>query len=229
MRLPMHFEFLVEDSSGRRLLETIVPKILGAHTEPHTWRMIDYKGVGQLPKGLRGSSDPAKRILLDRLPSILRGYGRTDGIDCVVVVIDTDRRDCTAFLRELKEMLARITPTPPVVFRLAIEEVEAWYLGDRAALLAAYPKARRPVLDRYVQDTVCETWELLADAIHPGGSADIKKVGFPYSGQVKHAWAERIGPLMDPQGNRSPSFQRFRDALVRLTAPAAGASKGAAP
>ena len=221
----MHLEILVEDSSGRRLLETIVPKILGPHAEPHTWRVKSYKGIGNLPSGLRSGSDPAKRILLESLPRILGGYGRTPGIDGVVVVIDADRRDCTAFLRELNDVLARISPAPRVVFRLAIEEVEAWYFGDRAALLSAYPRARRDVLDRYAQDSVCKTWELLADAIHPGGAAHIMTVGYPFAGQIKHGWAERIGPLMDPQHNASPSFRKFKDALVRLTTPAPAKSQ----
>ena len=214
----MHLEILVEDSSGQRLLQAIVPKILGPHAEPHTWRVIAYKGIGKLPTGLRRGSDPAKRILLDNLPRILRGYARTPGIDGVMVVVDVDRRDCTAFLRELNGMMAQVAPALRVVFRLAIEEIEAWYLGDRMALLSAYPEARTAVLDRYDQDAVCNTWELLADAIHLGGSAEIKSIGFPYSGVVKHAWAERIGPLMDPHGNASPSFRKFKEALARLTA-----------
>ncbi|WP_237479528.1 DUF4276 family protein [Lichenibacterium dinghuense] len=138
----MHLEILIEDSSGKRLLESIVPAILGSHGAPHTWRIIAYKGVGHLPKGLKSGHDAAKRILLDRLPTVLQGYGRTPGIDGVVVVVDADRRDCKAFLTELKATLVPDESTIPVVFRLAIEEIEAWYLGDRRALLDAYPKAR---------------------------------------------------------------------------------------
>lgn len=214
----MHLEILVEDSSGCRLLEAIVPKIIGPHAEPHTWRLIPYKGLGRLPAGLTGSSDPHKRILLDQLPRILRGYGKTPGIDGVIVVVDADRRDSAAVLAELHDLLSQVDPAPPTMFRLAIEEIEAWYFGDREALLSAYPKARRDILDRYTQDAVCGTWELLADALNPGGAAAIKKVGFTHPGEVKHAWAAAIGPRMDPQRNRSPSFQTFVDALTRLTA-----------
>jgi len=35
-----------------------------------------YKGIGRLPKNLKGTSDPSKRILLDQLPKLLRGYGK---------------------------------------------------------------------------------------------------------------------------------------------------------
>lgn len=217
----MHIEVLVEDSSGATLLAQLLPQILGEQGVPHTWRLIKpYKGIGGIPKGLTAKADPAKRILLDQLPRLLRGYGKTPGIDAVVVVLDTDRRDCKAFLQELKSVADQCKPAPNTLFRLAIEEMEAWYLGDRAALLNAFPRAKRDVLDRYVQDSVCGTWELLADAVHTGGAAAIKKAGWPLPGQLKHEWAEKIGPFMNLHDNASPSFGKFRDGLTRLIAQA---------
>lgn len=163
----MHIEILVEDSSGAMLLEVLVPKLLGLQGEPNTWRVHSYKGIGgKIPPGLGKKADPAKRILLDQLRKLLLGYGKTPGIDAVVVVLDTDRRDCIAFLSELKAVADDCKPVPKTMFRLAIEEIEAWYLGDREALLAAYPRARQDVIKNYVQDSVCDTWELLADAAY---------------------------------------------------------------
>ena len=214
----MHIEFLVEDSSGERLLHLLVPQILGEQGDPHTWRLHAYKGIGRVPKAMTTTGDPAKRILLEQLPKLLRGYGKTPGIDAVVVVLDSDRRDCAEFLTELKDMADNCAPRPSTLFRLAIEEMEAWYLGDREAILQAYPKAKQDVLARYVQDSVCGTWELLADALYPGGSAAIKKGGWPLPGQVKHEWAEVIGPFMSLTSNASPSFLKFRDGLLRLVA-----------
>lgn len=214
----MHIEVLVEDSSGEKLLAQLLPQILGEQGAPHTWRLKAYKGVGRIPKGLTAKADPAKRILLDQLPRLLQGYGNTPGIDAVLVVLDTDRRDCKTFLQELNSLAESCNPAPHTLFRLAIEEMEAWYLGDRAALLKAFPRARRDVLDRYAQDSVCGTWELLADAIHAGGAAAIKKAGWPLPGQLKHEWAEKIGPFMSLHQNASPSFSKFRDGLSRLVA-----------
>ena len=215
----MHIEVLVEDSSGEKLLAQLLPQIWGEQGAPHTWRLKAYKGIGRIPNGLAAKADPAKRILLDQLPRLLQGYGKTLGIDAVVVVLDTDRRDCKDFLRELKALAGGCHPAPRTVLRLAIEETEAWYLGDREALLTAYPRAKREVLDRYEQDSACGTWELLADAVYPGGVAAIKKVGWPLSGQIKHEWAEKIGPHMGLHHNQSPSFGKFRDGLSRLIAP----------
>ncbi len=212
----MHIEVLVEDSSGEKLLECLLPQLLGPFEDPHTWRLHSYKGIGRIPKGLRNTVDPAKRILLDQLPRLLRGYGRTPGIDAVVVVLDADTRDCRAFLNELKTLAASCGPVPTTLFRLAIEEMEAWYFGDRLALLGAYPRAKMDVLNAYVQDSACGTWERFADAVYPGGSAAIKKAGWPLPGQVKHEWAEAMGPRLALDRNVSPSFCKFRDGLRSL-------------
>jgi len=214
----MHIEVLVEDASGARLIKLLLPSLIGDYGDSHTWRIHPYKGIGRLPRGLSQKSDPAKRALLDQLPRLLAGYGRTPGIDAVLVVLDVDRRDCKAFLHELQELIETSRPSPTIMFRLAIEEMEAWLLGDRTAVLETYPKAKVDVLDRYQQDSVCGTWERLADAVYPGGSAAIKKAGWPLPGQVKCEWADRIGPRMTVDSNLSPSFGKFRDGVRRLAA-----------
>ena len=213
----MHIEILTEDSSGATLLEILVPMALGVQGEGHTWRIHSYRGVGRLPKGLTAAGDPSKRILLDQLPRILGGYGKTPGIDVVIVVVDTDVRDCKQMLAELTASAAA-SGRPDTIFRLAIEEVESWYLGDTAAVLEAYPRARKDVLDRYEQDSVCGTWELLADALHPGGATAVKTAGWPLPGQIKHEWAQAIGPKMDLHRNLSPSFNKLVEALSKLAA-----------
>jgi hypothetical protein len=217
----MHIEILVEDSSGRKLLEILLPKVLGDNGSVHTWRLHSYKGVGRIPGKLSSKNDPSKRILLENLPRILRGYGRASGVDAVVVVLDSDKRNCKVFLKELQKMRAACGRIPTTLFRLAIEEMEAWYLGDREALLKAYPRVRNDVLTRYTQDSLCDTWELLADAIHPGGVKAIKDNGWPLPGQLKHEWAEQIGPWLDIDRNVSPSFKKLRDGLLRLVDEAA--------
>ncbi len=212
----MHFEILVEDSSGARLLEILLPKLLQAHTANPTWRVHAYKGIGRIPAGLTNTPDPRKRILLDRLPMILRGYRNTPGIDAVVVVVDADNRDCKAFLRELNAVAIDCDFAERTMFRLAIEELEAWYFGDRAAILTSYPRARRHMLDAYEQDSVCATWEHLAVALRfADANASARRLGGD-AGRIKHEWAERIGPVMDVEQNQSPSFCKLRDGLRRL-------------
>jgi len=214
----VHIEFLTEDSSGRTLLEVLIPKLIGTHGSPHTWRVHPYKGVGRLPKdGLKQETDPAMRILLDQLPRVLRGFRKTPGIDAIVVVLDTDNRDCVALLRELRGVARQCDVHDKTLFRLAIEEIEAWYLGDPDALLQAYPTAKRKLLNAYEQDSVCGTWEVLANALVSGGAAAVKRNRGPRAGDLKHEWARAIGPLMTPERNASPSFAKLRDGLRLMT------------
>lgn len=111
-------------------------------------------------------------------------------------------------------------PAPNTLFRLAIAEVEACYLGDRQALQQAYPRARSGVLARYFQDGACATRELLADAVHAGGSAAIRNADWLRPGQGKHEWAEKISPLLDPERNLSASLGKLREGVRRLVAQA---------
>ena len=214
----MHFEVLVEDRSGSIALESIMGKILGENGAVHSWEIHAYRGIGRIPGNLRGVTDPKARILLDRLPNILQGYGkRLQGfLAAVVVVVDLDDKNCIAFKQELLDVLDSCNPRPNTLFRIAIEEGEAWLLGDRAAVKAAYPNAMDAVLDGYVQDSICGTWEVLADAVHPGGAEQLQQVGYPAAGIAKSEWARTIAPLIDIESNQSKSFQVFRDGVRAL-------------
>lgn len=70
----MHFEILIEDQSGKKALDILMPKII---EKKHTYRVISYRGIGRIPKNLRSHTDAHNRILLDRLPELLKGYGET--------------------------------------------------------------------------------------------------------------------------------------------------------
>ncbi len=222
----MHFEVLV----GRSIRREAMLKLPAA--APAFRGSMDTAAPGCIIQGHMWSysrragsvADATKRILLDQLPKLLRGYGKTPGIDAVVVVLDTDRRDCRAFLKELKGLARACTPLPTTMFRLAIEEMEAWYLGDRPALLEAYPRAKAVVLNGYVQDSTCDTWETLADAVYAGGSAAIKKKGWPLPGKPPRR--ARIGPRMVLDRNVSPSFCKFRDGLRSVGSVGCGAQCG---
>ena len=215
----MHFEILVEDASGKIALKYILEKILGPNGHDHTYKIISYKGVGRIPKNLRGSIDPQKRILLDRLPKLLRGYGKSlqDFPAAVVVVVDLDDKDCLVFKQEMLNILDDCKQQPTTLIRIAIEEGEAWLLGDRHAVKTAYPRAKDQVLNTYVQDSICGTWEKLANAVYPGGDQELKRLGWPHTGQVKCDWANNIAPHLDVENNESRSFQVFRDGIINLT------------
>lgn len=213
----MHFEVLVEDKSGSIAIDIALAKILGPNHASHSWRTHAYKGLGHIPKNLNATADPNRRILLAQLPRLLRGYGKSLDPEqgCVVVVVDADERDCIAFKQELLRILSACAPRPRTLFRIAVEESEAWLLGDRNAVLTAYPKARKSVLDAYEQDAVCGTWEVLAAALLPS-QARSKPLLWPASGAIKCRWAKAIAPHLDVERNVSPSFRAFRDGIRML-------------
>ena len=215
----MHFEIIVEDQSGKKMLESLVPKIIG---DQHSFRILGYRGIGRIPRNLASGTDANRRQLLDQLPRLLRGYGRTfvnyptTHPAAVIVVCDLDDKCLKSFRRELLEVLDACDPNPETRFCIAIEEGEAWLLGDVKAIKKAYSRARLNVLDDYENDSICGTWELLADAVYVGGSRRLKDLGWGAVGREKSSWAEKITPYMDVEKNASPSFQNFRDKIRGL-------------
>lgn len=215
----MHFEILVEDQSGKTMLDILVLKIIGAQ---HTFKVYAYKGVGHIHKNLKSSTDARKRLLLDQLPKLLRGYGKTfagyppDYPAAVIVVCDLDDKCLKVFRQELFAVLNACAPKPETRFCIAIEEGEAWLLGDIPAIKEAYPNARDNVLSSYENDSICGTWELLADAVFSGGANGLKNKGGQTVGRGKSVWAEKITPHMNVDDNASPSFRYFREKVRNL-------------
>jgi hypothetical protein len=147
---------------------------------------------------------------LDRLPATLRAYGRAlnPAAERVLVLVDLDADRCMDLKGRMTALLDLCDPAPAVLFRIAIEETEAFYLGDPAAIRRAFPQARLNKMRDYVQDNVCGTWELFRDVI---GAQSEDKV----------EWAARMGEQLGTdwrgtQANRSPSFRQFCIALRKL-------------
>lgn len=213
----MHFEILVEDQSGRKMLEILVRAIIDV--PPHTFKIHPYKGIGDIPKGITGKKEANKRILLDRLPQLLCGYGKSFPKNypaAVILVCDLDDKCLKDFRKELFNILNSFTPKPETRFCFAVEESEAWFLGDIAAIRKAYPKAKTADLQKYENDAICGTWELLADVIYQGGAKALSKKGWQAIGAEKSQWAEKITPYMEVANNLSPSFVYFRKQLLKL-------------
>jgi hypothetical protein len=211
----MHFEILVEDQSGKRALEILVPRIIG---EDHTSRIISYKGIGRVvPQGMRSASEASRRQLLDNLPRLLRGYGKVQGCpQTVILVCELDDRCLKAFRKELYGILNHCHPKPEARFCIAIEEGESWLLGDLNAVKKAYPRAKDVVLNGYVNDSICGTWETLANAVYPGGARSLTGKGWQAIGAEKSKWAESITPHMCIETNQSPSFGYFVNKMQEM-------------
>ena len=212
----MHFELLVEDQSGKKALDILIPKIID---NQHKFKVRHYKGIGHIPKKLTNPTNASADLLLNQLPMQLRAYGKSYANDpnkVIIVVCDLDNNCLKTFRQELFTVLNSCNSKPETRFCIAIEEGEAWLLGDIPAIKKAYPSANNNVLKRSQNDAICGAWELLADALFIGGASRLKKRGWQVVGREKSAWAEKITPYMNTEKNKSPSFCYFRDKLREL-------------
>lgn len=214
----MNIEILAEDKSGavvvKRMVEAICRKELGEDIPQVEVR--PHRGCGKLPDDMKAKPGKFASGLLDLLPAKCRAYENIYGNGDLIlaVVMDSDNNDPAQLRAELYAVTSQFAPDIRCVIGLCTEEVEAWLLGDRKALLEAYPEADVDLIDSYQQDSVCGTWELLCKAVCPDTYKSIIEVGYPAIGNYKAKWADNISSHMSPDNNRSPSFLLFANALT---------------
>lgn len=213
----MYFQFLVEDRSGGRLICELMDKIVAQHPEV-SYNCKSFKGIGGFTKKNTVKETKTGKLLND-LATYLRGFSKSlQNMQAVIVVVmDNDDRDTEAFAAELNQVAVQNMITTDHVFCIAVEEMEAWLLGDESAILAAYPNAKLMYLRSYKQDSICGTWEVLADVVYPGGLAGMKKACPAYGeiGKIKSEWASNIGRYMDWDKNVSTSFRFFASEIQK--------------
>lgn len=199
--LTLHF--YIEEPSMEVALLHLLPKILEG--KRYDSRIFTFNG---------------KPDLLRKLPQRLQAYRyHADPKTRAIIILDRDNDDCL-LLKQRLETIAQnaslTTKTRPnsrgefqVINRIAVEELEAWFLGDENAIRTAYPRVpsfekRASYRDPDAMKNAAEQLEkLLRPHYHKGGLA-------------KKRAAHDIAQKMNPATNRSRSFQVFRDALLGL-------------
>ena len=213
----MHFQFLVEDQSSAVLVERIMSR-LTADGSTDTYNCKAFKGIGGFTKKNTVKETHSGKLLND-LATYMRGFQRSlQGISAsLIIVLDNDDNEPEEYKRLLDSVADMNSIEMDHVFCIAIEEVEAWLLGEEMAIQKAYPKYRRNVLHGYKQDSICGTWELLADVVYKGGICEIRKKRMSYAqiGKLKAEWADKIGSQMVFEDNKSPSFRFFYESICK--------------
>ncbi|MBS2016750.1 MAG: DUF4276 family protein [Deltaproteobacteria bacterium] len=194
-------DFFVEERSAEAALEILVPRIRA----DFDFQIHSYEGVGDM---------------LAKLPGRLKGIASYIQPDHrVVVVRDEDRKDCTKLKSEIEKIAidAGLRPKAKrgrfdVLTRIAIEELEAWWFGDTAALVAAFPGVPKTLATRQAfrdADRIKGgTWEALERLLREAGHAR--------GGLAKTAVARTMAARVDLEKNTSRSFQAFRSGLLSL-------------
>lgn len=213
-----HIEVLVEDSSGGKIIYGLLQSVLKNRKVRWSFSIRRHRGIGKLPSDW--DTEPARFAsgLLQLLPARLRVYQKnyqsTDR-NIIIIALDTDYRDPDSIYKDLMNLRRKYADGLTVVMAIAIEELEAWLLGDRDALQKAYPDIDVTVLEAYEQDSVVGTWEVLARAILGPRAERLIKAGYPAVGSYKHKWAEAIAIHLEAQRNSSPSFRSFHQYLLK--------------
>lgn len=213
----MKIDFLIEDASGEKLIHAVMKKYIEEKPEyPIEYSTRSYKGMGGFVKGKDCHNVKAQQLLND-LPKRMRAIqAKNMGVEdaSLFVVLDNDIHDTELFRSQLEKLAKRENIMMDHVFCIAVEEMEAWLLGDREAILQAYGKIADRIAGKYAgyrQDSICGTWEFLADMLTKGGMTAFRKKN-PTAmdiGICKSQWAENIGKYMSIRDNVSPSFQYF--------------------
>ena len=201
----LHLEFLVEEASLESALAQLLPKIL-----PST--------VSSKIHAFRGKPD-----LLAKVPNRLKGYQAWLPPDWkIVILIDEDREDCLNLKKQLEDMAivaGLITKSScqedqsfHVLNRIVVEELEAWFFGDVQAICQAYPKvsANLAKQKRYRDPDAIKggTWEALERVL--------QKAGYHPGKLEKYKASSDISQYMNPESNRSKSFQVFYQGLLEI-------------
>lgn len=190
----MHFIFLIEDKSGEMMLELLLPRFIN---NLNSFEIHSYKGVGHIPKNLNTSSNSKKATLLGKLPNLLKGFEAAfQYVEySIFVVCDLDNNNLKDFKDQLLTLAQQsVNSSEKIQFCFAIEEMEAWLLGDIEAIKKAYPNSKINILNTYTNDSICGTWEFLADAIYKGGSKELKKKDYYSIGAEKNKLGKKYLP-----------------------------------
>ena len=199
----MHVEFFVEDASTKEALEILINR-LSRDARSFSFAITAFHGKEQMLAEIE-----------QRLLPIARGRWA----DAVVLIIDQDDDDCLALKRTLAAAalsagLPAISPRErpiSVTVRIAMSELESWFLGDPAAIVRAYPRLnRRDLRIKGDVDALPQAWEQL--------ERPLLRRRYYEQRMPKTIVARRIAEQLaiTPGENRSHSFNVLLDTLHAL-------------
>lgn len=198
-------EVLVEEPSAEEALKHLLPKLLKGQSRH---KIINL-----------GSKSKLLRVLKDRLTAYSARIKNGENLR-VIVLVDRDDDDCQV-LKNTLETIAQQTDLFTksksdgqgefvILNRIVIEELESWFIGDPESLRRAFSSlpsiSSKSGIFRSPDNG--GSWE----ALH----RFLKRHGIYKNSYPKIDAARRIAPHMNPDQNRSPSFNCFKAGLEAL-------------
>ena len=177
--------FLLEEASAQAMLAGLLPRLFPPNVYYPVY--VVFEGKHDLDK---------------RLAEYLRGWGVPGAR--FVVLRDQNSSDCHQIKANLAASCAA-AGKPDALIRIACQELEAFYLGDLAAVASAIGPSN---LARRQNEARFRNPDQL-----PNPSQALKQLAPNYQ---KGTSSLALGPLLSLDHNRSPSFQALITGLRRL-------------
>lgn len=179
--------FLLVELSMRVFLDEWLPRVFPGWIKNEHFQCVPHEGKSDLDRSI---------------PRKLTGW-RIPG-DRFVIVRDNDNANCIHMKARLVALCVD-AGRPETLVRLVCQELESWYLGDLAALAAAFEphKADTPSHRKRFVDP--DGWQK--------PSVEIKRLIPPFQ---KISGARAMAPHLRVVGNRSRSLQVFVAGVRRL-------------
>lgn len=176
--------FLLEEPSMREVLNAILPQVIPSHivfsVHPHEGKQDLERSI---PRKLRAWQNPQARF---------------------VILRDQDSANCLDIKQRLQKLCEQ-TGRDNCLIRIVCHELEAWFLGDLAAVSVAYDL---PHLTRLSEKAKFRNPDRLSNA-----ADELQKL---VEGYQKVGGARAIAPHLNLADNRSRSFNVFLEGVQRL-------------
>ncbi len=173
--------FMLEGPSDKKLFDKLLPRVL---PDTVTFKCIEHEGKSRLEQSIRN------KLKSWNVPG-----------DWFVVVRDKDRGDCLELKAQLRQ-LCEAGGRPETLIRIAVHELESWFLGDLQAVERGFDITG---LSGGQSSRKYRNPDLL-----PNAYDELKKLVKDYQ---KVSGAEKITPHLNIDSNQSESFRQLLSGL----------------
>lgn len=181
--------FLLEEPSMRVLLVDWLPRLFPGWVDGQHFQCVPHEGRSDLDRSI------PRKLAAWRIPG-----------DRFVIVRDNDNADCVDLKDRLRALCVK-GGRPETLIRLVCQELESWYLGDLAALAAAFDQPRTDTAAHRRRFSNPDDWRK--------PSVEVKRLVPAFQ---KNSGARAMARHLVPENNHSKSLRVFVAGVRRVVA-----------